>query len=153
MLNDGTVLVLGQTVLETRAQNTNKITALHVNKGKSHSEYFFFRSFFLPKITIMASVSKLFPSHENKIDTKFFRQFFFSEIRGSDDQKVRQKITMMATGSKRSRGPNKRMGKKYFQSSKFWPKNCPGVSRLFFLRDLLRQGNTNRKIDGSRNQT
>ena len=35
---------------------------------------------------------------------------------------------------------------------KFWPKNCPGVSRLFF-RNLLRQGNTNRKLDGSRKQT
>src|SRR6266496_4044014 len=93
----------------------------------------------------MASVSKLFPSHENKIDTKFFRQFFFSEIRGSDDQKVRQKITVMATGSKRFQGPKNMIGKKYFQSLKFWPKNCAGVSRLFFFRDLLRQGSTNQK--------
>jgi hypothetical protein len=33
MLNHGTVLVLGYTVLETRAENTKKVTAWH-NKRK-----------------------------------------------------------------------------------------------------------------------
>ena len=52
---------------------------------------------------------------------------------GSDDEKVRQKITMMASVSKHSEKPKNRIGKKYFWSPKFWPKNCPGVSRLFFF--------------------
>ena len=60
---------------------------------------------------------------------------------------------MMASVSKHSPGPKNRIGKKYFWSPKFWPKNCLGVSRLFFFRDLLRQGNTKRKIDGSLKQT
>ena len=40
---------------------------------------------------------------------------------------------MMARGSKDSEKPKNRIGKKYFWSPKFWPKNCPGVSRLFFF--------------------
>ena len=82
-----------------------------------------------------------------------FLTIFFFGNQGSDDEKVRQKITMMASVSKHSPGPKNRIGKKYFWLPKFWPKNCPGVSRLFFFRDLLRQGNTKRKIDGSLKQT
>ena len=81
----------------------------------------------------------------------FFDYFFGNQ--GSDDEKVRQNITMMAHGSKDLEKPKNRIGKKYFWSPKFWPKNCPGVSRLIFFRDLLRQGNTKRKIDGSLKQT
>ena len=47
---------------------------------------------------------------------------------------------MMASVSKHSPGPKNRIGKKYF-----W---LP-----IFFRDLLRQGNTKRKIDGSLKQT
>ena len=79
----------------------------------------------------MASVSKLFPRQTDRIGTKFFLTFFFRN-QGSDDEKVRQKITMMARGSKDSEKPKNRIGKTYFWSPKFWPKNCPGVSRLFF---------------------
>ena len=58
--------------------NTNKITTLHVIKGRAHSELLFFlfleplflRFFLAQQITIMASVSKLFPSHINRIGTK-----------------------------------------------------------------------------------
>src|SRR5215216_432811 len=71
---------------------------------------------------------KTLPKSRGQDRHEIFSNFFLSDIRGSDDKKVRQKITMMATGSNRSRGPNKMMGKKYFQSLKFWPKNCPGVS-------------------------
>ena len=78
-----------------------------------------------------------------------FLTIFFFGNQGSDDEKVRQKITMMASVSKHYPGPKNRIGKKYFWLPKFWPKNCPGVSRLFFFRDLLRQGNTKRKIYGS----
>ena len=81
-----------------------------------------------------------------------FLTIFFGN-QGSDDEKVRQKITMMASVSKHYPGPKNRIGKKYFWLPKFWPKNCPGVSRLFFFRDLLRQGNTKRKIYGSLKQT
>ena len=100
----------------------------------------------------MASVSKLFPGQTDRMGTKNFDYFFF-ENQGSDDEKVRQKITMMASVSKHYPGPKNRIGKKYFWLPKFWPKNCPGVSRLFFFRDLLRQGNTKRKIYGSLKQT
>ena len=48
---------------------------------------------------------------------------------------------MMASVSKHYPGPTNRIGKKYF-----WLPN-------FFFRDLLRQGNTKRKIDGSLKQT
>jgi hypothetical protein len=37
MLNNGTVLVLGQTVLETQAKNTKKVTARH-NKQKETAQ-------------------------------------------------------------------------------------------------------------------
>ena len=80
----------------------------------------------------MASVSKLFPGQTNRMGTKFFDYFFFGN-QGSDDEKVRQKITMMASVSKHYPGPKNRIGKKYFWLPKFWPKNCPGVSRLFFF--------------------
>ena len=62
-----------------------------------------------------------------------FLTIFFFGNQGSDDEKVRQKITMMARGSKDSEKPKNRIGKKYFWLPKFWPKNCPGVSRLFFF--------------------
>ena len=91
---------------------------------------FFLRCFFLRKITIMASVSKLFLAQTDRMGMKFFWQFFFGN-QGSDYEKVRQKITMMARGSKDSEKPKKRIGKKICPW-KFWPKNCPGVSRLFF---------------------
>ena len=63
-----------------------------------------------------------------------FLTIFFFGNQGSDDEKVRQKITMMASVSKHSPGPKNRIGKKYIWLPKFWPKNCPGVSRLFFPR-------------------
>ena len=111
------------------------MTTLHVNKGKAHSRKkslcFFLRSFFLRKITIMASVSKLFPGQTDRMGTKIFWLFFFFGNQGSDDEKVRQKINMMASVSLHSPGPKNRIGKKYFWWPKFWPKNCPGVSRLF----------------------
>ena len=78
----------------------------------------------------MASVSKLFLGQNDRMGTKYFDYFFGNQ--GSDDEKVRQKITMMASVSKRSVGPKNRIGKKYFWSPKFWPKICPGVSRLLF---------------------
>ena len=77
---------------------------------------FFVALLFLRKITIMASVSKLFPSQNNRIGTKKIDYFFGNQ--GSDDEKVPQKITMMASVSKRSLGP----------------KNSPGVSGLFFFK-------------------
>ena len=79
----------------------------------------------------MASVSKLFLAQTDRMGTKFFGLFFGNQ--GSDDEKVRQKITMMARGSKDSEKPKNKIGKKYFRLPKFWPKNCPGVSRLFFF--------------------
>ena len=69
-----------------------------------------------------------------------FLTIFFFRNQGSDDEKVRQKITMMASVSKHSPGPKNRIGKNIF-------------GRRFFFRDLLRQGNTKRKIDGSLKQT
>jgi len=39
---------------------------------------------------------------------------------------------MMASVSKDSEKPKNKIGKK-IRLPKFWPKNCPGVSRLFFF--------------------
>ena len=83
---------------------------------------------------------------------KFFDFFFFGN-QGSDDEKVRQKITMMASVSKHYPGPKNRIGKKYFWLPKFWPKNCPGVSRLFFSETYSGKETRNGKIDGSLKQT
>ena len=81
---------------------------------------FFLRLFFLRKITIMAGVSKLFPGQTDRMATKFFWLFFENE--GSDDEKVRQKTTMIASVSKDSEKPKNRIGKKYFRSPIFFPK-------------------------------
>ena len=58
----------------------------------------------------MASVSKLFLAQTDRMGTEFFLTFFGNQ--GSDDEKVRQKITMMARGSKDSEKPTNRIGKK-----------------------------------------
>ena len=58
----------------------------------------------------MASISKLFPRQTDRMGTNFFSRFFGNQ--GSDDEKVRQKITMMARGSKDSEKPKNRIGKK-----------------------------------------
>ena len=58
----------------------------------------------------MANVSELFPGQNDRMGTKFFDYFFGNQ--GSDDEKVRQKITMMARGSKDSEKPKNRIGKK-----------------------------------------
>ena len=79
----------------------------------------------------MASVSKLFPGQTDRMGMKFLLTIFFLENQGSDDEKVRQKITIMASVSKDLEKPKNRIGKKYFGSPKFWPKNCPGVYTFF----------------------
>ena len=91
----------------------------------------------------MASVSKLFPRQTDRMGTKFFFHFFFGN-QGSDDEKVRQKITMMARGSKDSEKPKNRIGKKIAREN-FGLKTARG-SPDFFFRDLRRQGNTNQNL-------
>ena len=78
-----------------------------------------------------------------------FLTIFFFGNQGSDDEKVRQKITMMASVSKHFPGPKNRIGKKYF----WLPEFCAPLFFFFFFRDLLRQGNTKRKIYGPLKQT
>ena len=78
----------------------------------------------------MASVSKLFPGQTDRMGTKNFDYFFFGN-QGSDDEKVRQKITMMASVSKHYPAPKNRIGKKYFWLPKFWPKI---LAEFFFPR-------------------
>ena len=59
---------------------------------------------------------------------------------------------MMARGSKDSEKPKNRIGKKIAREN-FGLKTARGSPDSFFFRDLLRQGNTKRKIDGSLKQT
>ena len=68
----------------------------------------------------MASVSKLFPRQTDRMGTEFFFTFFGNQ--GSDDEKVRQKITMMARGSKDSEKPKNRIGKNIFGRQIFFPR-------------------------------
>ena len=76
---------------------------------------------------------------------RIFFHFLFSENQGSDDEKVRQKITMMARGSKDSEKPKNRIGKKIAREN-FGLKTARG-SPDFFFRDLRRQENTNQNLD------
>ena len=94
----------------------------------------------------MASVSKLFPRQTDRMGTKFLFHFFFGN-QGSDDGKVRQKITMMARGSKDSEKPKNRIGKKIFAREIFGLKTARGSPDSFFFRDLRRQGNTKQNLD------
>ena len=68
----------------------------------------------------MVSVSKLFLAQTDRMGTFFF-DFFGNQ--GSDDEKVRQKITMMARGSKDSENPKNRIAIIFFIKcvfGKFW---------------------------------
>ena len=56
---------------------------------------------------------------------------FFSENQGSDEEKVRQKITMMARGSKDSEKPKNRIGKKFAREN-FGLKTARGSPDSFF---------------------
>ena len=80
----------------------------------------------------MASVSKLFPGQTDRMGTKFLDYFFFGN-QGSDDEKVRQKITMMARGSKDSEKPKNRIGKKIAREN-FGLKTARGSPDSFFSR-------------------
>ena len=51
---------------------------------------------------------------------------------GSDDEKVRQKITMMASVSKRSVGPKNMIGKNIFGRRNFGLKTARGSPDSFF---------------------
>ena len=109
--------------------NTNKITTLHVIKGTTHSELlffsFFWRLFFCAlflaqQITIMASVSKHFPSRLNRIGIIFFWVIcFFRSDSGLRRPKIARKITMMASVSKRSGRPKMMIGKNIFTRRNF----------------------------------
>ena len=92
----------------------------------------------------MASVSKLFPRQTDRMGMNFFSLFFGNQ--GSDEEKVRQKITMMARGSKDSEKPKNRIGKKIAREN-FGLKTARGSPDSIFFRDLRRQGNTNRNLD------
>ena len=61
----------------------------------------------------------------------FFFHFFFGN-QGSDDEKVRQKITMMARGSKDSEKPKNRIGKKIAREN-FGLKTARGSPDSFFF--------------------
>ena len=74
----------------------------------------------------MASVSKLFPRQTDGMDKKKFLTFFWNQ--GSDDEKVRQKITMMARGSKDSEKPKNRIGKK-IACENFGLKTARGIQK------------------------
>jgi len=63
--------------------------------------------------------------------TKFFFTFFFGN-QGSNDEKVRQKITMMARGSKDSEKPKHRIGKNIFGRRNFGLKTARGSPDSFF---------------------
>ena len=63
--------------------------------------------------------------------TNFFSLFFGNQ--GSDDEKVRQKITMMARGSKDSEKPKNRIGKKKFARENFGLKTARGSPDSFFF--------------------
>ena len=91
----------------------------------------------------MASVSKLFPRQTDRMGTNFFFTFFGNQ--GSDDEKVRPKITMMARGSKDSEKPKNRIGKKIAHEN--FGLKLPGGLQTLFFRDLRRQGNTNQNLD------
>ena len=78
----------------------------------------------------MAIVSKLFPRQTDRMGTEFFFTFFFGN-QGSDDEKVRQKITMMAHGSKDSENPKNRIGKKFAREN-FGLKTARGSPDSFF---------------------
>ena len=81
----------------------------------------------------MASVAKLFPGQTDRTGTKFFDYFFFGN-QGSDDEKVRQKITMMAHGSKDSEKPKNRIGKNIFACENFGLKTARGSPDSFFSK-------------------
>ena len=77
----------------------------------------------------MASVSKLFPHQTDRMGTDFFSLFFGNQ--GSDDEKVRQKITMMASVSKHYPGPKNRIGKNIFGGRNFGLKTARGSPDFF----------------------
>ena len=85
---------------------------------------FFLRCFFLRKITIMASVSKLFLAQTDRMGTKFFRPiFFFSTARTQKLETGQKKLPIMAPVSKHSETPKNRIARNFFEKcvfEKFW---------------------------------
>ena len=124
--------------------DTNKITARHINKGKAHSGiffslfffalfffamlffcalFFFALLFFLRKITIMASVSKLFPGQTDRMGTNFLWQKKILTARTQKLETGQKKLPIMAPVWKHSETPKNRIARIFFEKcvfEKFW---------------------------------
>ena len=89
---------------------------------------FFLRCFFLRKITIMASVSKLFLGQTDRMGTKFFRPIFFSFFDCPDPKTGNgsKKLPIMAPVSKHSETPKNRIARKYFFCALFFSETYSG---------------------------
>ena len=102
---------------------------MHVNKGKAHSGKkllcFFGAPLFFAKNHYNGECLKILPSSNWQDGHKFFFGLF-SEIRAATTKKCDKKSLWWHVAD--SEKPKNRIGKKYFRSPKFWPKNCPGVS-------------------------
>ena len=81
---------------------------------------FFLRCFyFLRKITIMASVSKLFLGQTDRMGTKFFRPIFFFDCPDPKTGNGSKKLPIMAPVSKHSETPKNRIARIFFRKMRF----------------------------------
>ena len=86
----------------------------------------------------------------------FFDQFFFLTARTQKLETGQKKLPIMAPVSKHSETPKNRIARNFFRKMRFRKilgLNGAWLPDSFFFRNLLRQGNTNRNLDGSRKQT
>ena len=81
--------------------------------------FFFLRSFFLRKITIMASVSKLFLAQTDRMGKKFFRPIFFLTARTQKLETGQKKLPILAPVSKHSETPKNRIARFFFEKCVF----------------------------------
>ena len=92
---------------------------------------FFLRCFFFAKNHYNGECLKTLPRSNWQDGHKNFLTIFFRN-QGSDDEKVRQKITMMASVPKHSPGPKNRIGKKKIGCRNFGLKTARGSPDFFF---------------------